>query len=134
MFCLRAWTCIVCMTGAYRGQKNHKTQVKDSCEPPGGCWEPNLGLLEESYMLLTMESSLHPLVFVFETKPPNSLLWLQSHNPPASAFQILALQRCAAASMQLSYYKTKQSNKKPNQTNKTSTQNKTKNARAVICM
>ena len=34
------------------------TGVTDSCEQPCGCWELNLGPLEEQEMLLTTEPSL----------------------------------------------------------------------------
>ena len=33
------------------------TGVIDGCEPPCGCWESNLGPLEEQQMLLTAEPS-----------------------------------------------------------------------------
>jgi hypothetical protein len=33
--------------------------LTDSCEPPCGCWESNLGLLEEQSMTSTTEPSLH---------------------------------------------------------------------------
>ena len=36
------------------------TRVKDSCEPPCGCWELNLCPLEEQPVLLTAEPSLPP--------------------------------------------------------------------------
>jgi hypothetical protein len=45
----------VCVPGAYRGQrKNVGTGVKDGYELPRGCWERNLGPVEEQYMLLTL--------------------------------------------------------------------------------
>ena len=36
------------------------TEVTDGCEPPGGCWESNLGPLEEQSVLLTPEPSPVP--------------------------------------------------------------------------
>jgi hypothetical protein len=38
-----------------------ETGVADSCEPLCGCWESNLGSLEEQSVLLTPESSPQPL-------------------------------------------------------------------------
>ena len=34
--------------------------VTDSCEPPCGCWELNLGPLEEQPVLIDAEQSLQP--------------------------------------------------------------------------
>jgi hypothetical protein len=34
--------------------------VTDGCEPPCGCWDLNLGPLEEQLVLLTAEPSLKP--------------------------------------------------------------------------
>ena len=36
------------------------TGVIDSCEPLCGCWESNLGLLEDQPVLLTTKPSLQP--------------------------------------------------------------------------
>jgi hypothetical protein len=36
------------------------TGVKNGCEPPGVCWELNLGLLGEQSVLLTTEPPSHP--------------------------------------------------------------------------
>jgi hypothetical protein len=41
------------------------TEVTDSCEPPCGYWELNLGPLEEQPVFLTTESSLQPLGCLF---------------------------------------------------------------------
>lgn len=40
---------------AEEGIRSPGTVVIDSCEPPGGCWEANVGLLEEQYVLLTFK-------------------------------------------------------------------------------
>ena len=34
--------------------------IRDGCEPPCGCWDLNLGSLEEQSVLLTAEPSLQP--------------------------------------------------------------------------
>jgi hypothetical protein len=36
-------------------QEGVEIGVIDGCEPPGGCWEPNLGSLQEQQVLLTSE-------------------------------------------------------------------------------
>ena len=41
-------------------QKMESDLVMDGCEPPCGCWELNLGPLEEQSVLLTAEPSLQP--------------------------------------------------------------------------
>ena len=46
-----------------------KTGITDRCELPCGCWELNLGHLEEQPMILTTEASLQfPGLFLFETQ------------------------------------------------------------------
>jgi hypothetical protein len=42
------------------GQKKEPDLIKDSYEPPCGCWELNSGSLEEQTMLLTSEPCLQP--------------------------------------------------------------------------
>jgi hypothetical protein len=39
-------------------QKRTSDLITDGCEPPCGCWELNLGLLEEQSVHLTTEPSL----------------------------------------------------------------------------
>ena len=39
-------------------QKRAPDLITDGCEPPCGCWELNLGPLEEQAVLLTTEPSL----------------------------------------------------------------------------
>ena len=46
----------VCVTVS--GITSPRTGVTDSCELPCGCWERNLGPLEEQLVGLTIESSL----------------------------------------------------------------------------
>jgi hypothetical protein len=43
-------------------QKRALDFITDGCEPPCGCWELNLGRLEEQSVLLTAEPSLQPEV------------------------------------------------------------------------
>jgi hypothetical protein len=47
------------------GQKRALDPITDGCEPPCGCWESNLGPLEEHPVLLVSEPSLQPLKKVF---------------------------------------------------------------------
>ena len=42
----------------YAGQKRAPDLITDGCEPPCGCWELDLGPLEEQSVLLTTEPSL----------------------------------------------------------------------------
>ena len=42
------------------------TGVTDSCKPPCGCWESNLGTLEEQSMLLAAEPIFHTLQWYFK--------------------------------------------------------------------
>ena len=46
------------------GQKRSADLITDGCEPPCGCWELNLGPLEEQSVLLTSEPSLHLQMFL----------------------------------------------------------------------
>lgn len=43
--------------------------VTDSCEPPSGCWESNLGPLAKQPVLLTAELAVKVLNFDFLTEP-----------------------------------------------------------------
>lgn len=43
------------------------TGIEDSCEPPCGCWDVNLGPLQEHQVVLTIEPSFQPLYFPLET-------------------------------------------------------------------
>lgn len=40
--------------------RSHRTGVTDSYELPFGCWEANLGTLEEQPVLLAYEAPLQP--------------------------------------------------------------------------
>jgi hypothetical protein len=40
--------------------KRASDHILDGCEPPCGCWELNLGFLEEQPALLIAEPSLQP--------------------------------------------------------------------------
>ena len=44
----------------FEGIRSPGTGVTNSCELPCGCWDLNLGLLEEQPVLLTAEPSLQP--------------------------------------------------------------------------
>jgi hypothetical protein len=54
--------CVVYVSSAYGDQKRKleapETGVTCGCELPYGCWELNLGPLQEQPVLLTMEPSL----------------------------------------------------------------------------
>ena len=54
----------------------------DSCKPPGGCWELNLGLLEKQPVLLSAEPSLHPLFLMYAYNSPlftqASCIWIHA--------------------------------------------------------
>lgn len=47
-----------------RGTRSPGARVKDSCEPPRGCWKPDLGPLQEEPAFLAAKPSLqsHPFV------------------------------------------------------------------------
>lgn len=47
-----------------KGISGSGTRVVDACEPLCGCWEPNIGPLQEWQMLLTAETSLLSLFVV----------------------------------------------------------------------
>ena len=53
LFCISVWVfclCAVCVSGALSGQKRVSDPLElefNGCELPCGCWELNLGLLEE---------------------------------------------------------------------------------------
>ena len=49
------------------GARSPGTGAMDSCERPCGCWESNLGPLEEQPVLLTVEPSPQPVNVVFTT-------------------------------------------------------------------
>jgi hypothetical protein len=51
-------------------QKRASDLMTDGCEPPCGCWELNLGPLEEQTVLLTTETSLQ-----LQTTRPLILVW-----------------------------------------------------------
>lgn len=52
------------------------TAIKDSCEPPYGCWQLNLGPLEEQPIFLNTEPSLQPqLRIIYTTKDAFEILF-----------------------------------------------------------
>jgi hypothetical protein len=56
--------CTVCVPWCPKrpeeGVRSHGTGVRERCEPPWGCWESNLGPLEEQPVLLTTDLSVSP--------------------------------------------------------------------------
>ena len=56
-------TCLsVYQSCTYSDCGSQKTGVIDGCKLPCGCWERNLGPLEEQLVLLTPESSPYPML------------------------------------------------------------------------
>lgn len=53
MFGLHVCGCIICMPGGRI--RSPRAGVRDRCKLPWGCWESNLGPLEEHQMFLTTE-------------------------------------------------------------------------------
>ena len=56
LFCLYVCLCTTCMSEAKEASKFIRslgTRITDGCELPYGCWELNLGPLEEQPVLLT---------------------------------------------------------------------------------
>ena len=55
-----------------KGARPQRTRVKDSCEPPRGCWELNSGPLQNQLSPLTKEASSPqpPIYSNFETGSP----------------------------------------------------------------
>lgn len=52
LFCLHACLCISCMPGTCKDSiRCPRTRVTDGFMPPYGCWETNLGPLEEQQLL-----------------------------------------------------------------------------------
>jgi hypothetical protein len=47
--------------GPEEGIRSPEIGIADGCEQPQGCWELNLGPLEEQPVSLTAEQSLQPL-------------------------------------------------------------------------
>lgn len=55
------FACMLC-----EGVRSPGTELTGSCEQPHGCWELNVGLLEEQLVLATTEPSLQqPPLFFF---------------------------------------------------------------------
>lgn len=57
--CIFTCVCLV-STEAKEGIGSLRTGVVDGCEPPGGCWELSVGLLEEHQVFLTAEHFSSP--------------------------------------------------------------------------
>lgn len=56
--------CVQYLRGPEGGGGSPDTGVADSCEPPCGCWESSLDILEEQ-VVLSVEPALQPLVYIF---------------------------------------------------------------------
>lgn len=68
--CLYAHTSHVCLV-LTRMEKDIRfpgTRVTNGLEPPGGCWESNLGLPQEQQVFLRAEPSLQSPLCFFEKK------------------------------------------------------------------
>ena len=65
--CLCECTYAMYLPGACirQGVRPSGAEVIDGCEPPCGCWEPNLGPLQEQQVLLRAEPSPQPPHFGF---------------------------------------------------------------------
>jgi hypothetical protein len=48
----------------------------DGCKPPGGCWDLNLGPLEEQLVLLSTKPSHQPRLFVFNLLLILNFIWM----------------------------------------------------------
>ena len=60
VFCLNECQCTSCMHGDCGGQKSVrflKTRLRDGREPPHGCWDSSMVLLEQQPLLLTTETT-----------------------------------------------------------------------------
>ena len=58
--CMFVYNCAGCPWRPEEGTRLPETGVIDSCEPPRGCWEPNLVPLEEWQVMLNVGPSLSP--------------------------------------------------------------------------
>jgi hypothetical protein len=55
----------VCLVSVAKRVRYSGAEVTDGFEPPIGCWDSNLGPLQEQPVLLTNKSSLYPHVLSF---------------------------------------------------------------------
>lgn len=62
VYCVYAW----CLLRAKKGIGSPRTGVMNGCEAPRGCWELNLGPLQEQGVLLTTKPPLLPVPIVLE--------------------------------------------------------------------
>lgn len=53
--------CAWCLQWSQEGVRSPGIGVMNACEPPHGCWEQNLGRLQEQQMLLAPEPSVQSL-------------------------------------------------------------------------
>lgn len=67
LVCLHVCAHMLC---AHKGQKTElaplELELRDPCEPPGGCWKPELVPLQEEQVHLTTEPSLQTAYENFE--------------------------------------------------------------------
>ena len=74
VFCLNVRLCTMCVPCPWSPEEGVKflgTGVKDGCEPLCGCWEWDLGPLEEQPVLLTTEPSLQFLEAILSNSFPD---------------------------------------------------------------
>lgn len=64
-----------CASEARVGQRFRWGEVADACKQPHGCWELNLGSLEEQPVLLTTEPILQPCFLIVKFSPFLSDFW-----------------------------------------------------------
>jgi len=65
-----------------KGVRSPGTGVTDRCELPCGCWELNLGPLEEQLVFLTPEPSLQPIRYQIQSEACSSVSAFVSLNQP----------------------------------------------------
>lgn len=98
VFLLFACLYTTCMSGAH-GNWNGALDplqlgVTDSCAPPCGCWELDLGTLEDQTVCLTAEPSLQPLrgdVLKSRPYPQFSLLQLDEFDAGIYKFYLMQI-------------------------------------------
>ena len=61
IFCICMYVYAWCLGKSEEGLRFLRTRVMDGFESLSGCWESNMGLLEEQQSLLNFEVSLQPL-------------------------------------------------------------------------
>lgn len=63
-----SFACTMCLASVQGSQGvRFPTRIIDDYEPVCGCWELNLGPLQEQHVLVTTKPSLQPSTVCFET-------------------------------------------------------------------